>query len=62
MTHGPENLTISETIDIFRIGRTTLFHLIASGQIEAVKLGSRTLVKAESARSYIADLPRAGSR
>ncbi len=63
MTHDiPENLTIAETIQHFRIGRTTLFGLIANGEIEAVKLGSRTLVRANSVREFIAALPRAGGQ
>lgn len=54
----PENLTIAETIARFRIGRTKLFSLIAGGQIEAVKLGSRTLVRTSSVREFFDNLPR----
>jgi hypothetical protein len=34
--------------------------LIREGDIEAVKLGRRTLIRAESARSFIDRLPRVG--
>lgn len=53
-----ENLTINETIQIFRIGRTRLYELISLGNIEAVKLGSRTLVRATSVRQFFDHLPR----
>jgi hypothetical protein len=56
--NNPENLTIAETVSVFRIGRTRLFALIAAGEIEAFKLGRRTLVRAESAQAFIASLPR----
>lgn len=57
-THEPENLTVAETIDHFRIGRTKLFSLIADGEIEAIKLGSRTLVRTQSVREFLDRLPR----
>jgi excisionase family DNA binding protein len=41
------------------IGRTTIYGLIAAGRLEAVKLGSRTLVTAASINALIANLPRA---
>lgn len=57
-----ENLTIAGAIARFGIGRTTLYSLIQSGEIEAFKLGRRTLVRADSARAFIDRLPRAGER
>lgn len=55
----PENLLISETIEQFRIGRTKLYELIASGDIEARKLGTRTLVRTASVRAFLEALPKA---
>lgn len=55
-----ENLSIGETVRLFGIGRTKLYELINSGDIEALKLGRRTLIRANSARSYIDGLPRVG--
>jgi excisionase family DNA binding protein len=40
------------------IGRTTVYALIGSGKLEAVKLGSRTLVTAASIEALLASLPR----
>ena len=40
------------------IGRTTVYGLIAAGKLEAVKLGSRTLVTAASIEALLASLPR----
>ena len=55
-----ENLTISEAVRITGIGRTKLYALLQTGQIVAVKLGSRTLVRGESLRTFIAALPKFG--
>jgi excisionase family DNA binding protein len=40
------------------IGRTTIYGLIGSGRLEAVKLGSRTLITAASIDALLASLPR----
>ena len=40
------------------IGRTTVYGLIAAGKLEAVKLGSRTLITAASIEALAASLPR----
>ena len=56
----PANLTIAETVFHYRIGRTRLYELIASGKIEAVKLGRRTLVRTSSVHDFFASLPAFG--
>ena len=55
------------TIDAARerlgnIGRTTVYGLIADGKLDAVKLGSRTLITAASVESLLQSLPRIGAR
>lgn len=55
-----ENLSIGETVRTFGIGRTKLYELIRKGDIEAFKLGSRTLIRAESVREFMDGLPRIG--
>jgi excisionase family DNA binding protein len=44
------------------IGRSTIYGLIAAGQLEAVKLGSRTLITDESIADLLAKLPRLKGR
>ena len=44
------------------IGRTTVYGLIAAGKLEALKLGSRTLVTAASIEALLAGLPRVPKR
>ncbi len=44
------------------IGRTTVYGLIATGKLEAVKLGSRTLITAASIDALLASLPRVVSK
>ncbi len=51
------------TDDAFRalgIGRTKGFELIRHGHLVARKIGSRTVIEAESIRRFAATLPRAG--
>lgn len=60
MERTPENLTIGEAVAHFGIGRTKLYALIHSGDIEAIKLGRRTLIRTDSARAFIDRLPRVG--
>lgn len=57
-----ENLTIARAVALFGIGRTKLYALIQDGEIEAFKIGRRTLVRADSARAFIDRLPRTGGR
>lgn len=54
--------TIADAVKISGIGRTSLYELIGTGRIEARKAGNRTLIPAESLRSYIASLPAATIR
>lgn len=55
-----ENISIGEAVRQFGIGRTRLYSFINNGHIEAFKLGRRTLIRVESARSFIDSLPRVG--
>lgn len=57
-----ENVSIGEAVRLFGIGRTKLYELIQRGDIEAIKLGRRTLIRANSARAFIDSLPRIGGR
>ena len=60
MTTTQENISVSEAVRVYGIGRTKLYELIHNGNIEAVKLGRRTLIRTESARNFIDSLPRVG--
>lgn len=39
-------------------GNTTFYNLLAAGKLDAVKLGSRTMVTAESLKRFAEGLPR----
>ncbi len=54
--------TIADAVKISGIGRTTLYELIGAGKLDARKVGNRTLIPANSLRSYIAELPPADIR
>lgn len=55
-----ENMTVDTALVVFGIGRTKLYELIQRGDIEAIKLGRRTLIRTESARAFFDGLPRLG--
>ena len=52
------SFTIAEAVSSTGIGRTKLYDLIKDGQLEARKLGSKTLIPAPSLRSLVDGLPR----
>jgi excisionase family DNA binding protein len=54
--------TIADAVRVSGIGRTTLYELIGAGKLDARKAGNRTLIPADSLRSYIAGLPPADIR
>ncbi len=56
MSAPPLLLSIPETCDETRLGRTKVYELIAEGQIEAVKVGRRTLVPYDSLLAWLAKL------
>ncbi|MCR0980628.1 helix-turn-helix domain-containing protein [Roseomonas populi] len=60
MNHQPAKLafTIPEAVTSSGIGRTKLYALIREGQLEARKLGSRTLIPAPSLQALMDSLPR----
>jgi len=54
--------TIADAAKVSGIGRTKLYELIGAGKLDARKAGARTLIPAESLRSYLASLPTADIR
>lgn len=55
----PEKLmfTMKEASVGLGVGKTTLYAAIAEGRLAAVKLGNRTLIPADSLRTWLASLP-----
>jgi excisionase family DNA binding protein len=54
--------TIAGATKVSGLGRTTIYELIGAGKIEARKAGGRTLIPADSLRSFLANLPAADIR
>lgn len=52
------SLTVADACKRYGIGKTKLYELIGDKRVEAVKLGSRTLVIADTVERYLASLPR----
>lgn len=44
-----------------RVGRSTVYKLIASGRLESVRLGDRRLVTEDALREFIESLPAANA-
>ena len=53
---------IPEACRVLSLGRTKLYSLIGAGKIEARQCGGRTLIPADSLRTFIASLPPAPVR
>lgn len=45
--------SINEAAKVLGIGRTSVYRLIGEGRLETIKLGRRTLIKAESIRRIV---------
>lgn len=54
---NPILLTIPNATAATSISRTRLYALMGDGTVEAVKVGKRTLIKADSLKAYIGALP-----
>ncbi len=54
----PEQLlySVEDAIEATQLGRTTLFNLMASGEIPSVKIGRRRMIPAQALRDYVAGL------
>jgi excisionase family DNA binding protein len=52
------NLTVNEFCVAFNIGRTKFYQLIAAGEVEAIKLGKKTLIPRAELDRLQARLPR----
>jgi excisionase family DNA binding protein len=59
MNHAILAYGIAEACAALGIGRTRLYALIGEGKIEARSCGGRTLIPADSLRSFVASLPPA---
>jgi hypothetical protein len=42
----------------YKICRPTFYNLVRTGQLEALKLGRKTIVTAEAERAFLANMPR----
>lgn len=55
----PMTYTIEGAVKASGLPRTTIYQLLGTQAITAVKAGRRTLIPAESLQSYLANLPAA---
>ncbi|MFK5598329.1 excisionase family DNA-binding protein [Methylobacterium sp. HMF5984] len=55
---SPEKLayTVPQALYVTGLGRTTIYALIAERKLRTIKVGSRTLIPADSLRGYLASL------
>jgi excisionase family DNA binding protein len=52
-------LSVNEAKHRLSVSRSTIYNLLAKGDLLAVKAGARTLIPAESVATYVARLPLA---
>jgi hypothetical protein len=53
----PSVLTVKEFLARYRMSRTKLYQLLATGQLTARKLGTRTLIEIDEAERWASTLP-----
>ena len=51
---------VQETQHLLGISHATIYRLIAAKRLDAVKIGAKTLITAESISAFLAGLPKAG--
>lgn len=51
--------TVLEVAQLLNIGRTKVFHLMAAGQLQSVRIGRLRRVPAEAVEAYVQSLVRA---
>lgn len=61
-TSIPLAYTIPDAVKASGLTRTRLYNLMGDNVIQAVKSGRRTLIKADSLRDYVNQLPPASIR
>ena len=49
--------SVENTAALLDVGRTTVFEMIRTGRLKAVKLGGRTLIPDAALRDFLASLP-----
>lgn len=54
----PHAMTIADAVKWSGVGRTTLYALIAEGRVDAVKVGTRTLVTTASLERLLSNAPK----
>ena len=59
MINQPLGYSPRDAAKVCGISKTTLYRLIASGQLKAVKCGGRTIIRAEALQKFVACLPAA---
>lgn len=52
----PRAYTIAEFAETYKLGRTKIWQLIRDGQLKAVSVGSKKLIRADDAEAWFASL------
>jgi excisionase family DNA binding protein len=54
-------VSITEAAHMLGVGRSKLYELLGSGELQSVKLGTRRLVRVASVRDFSATLSQSGA-
>lgn len=52
-------MSVKSFCEAYDVGETTVYRLMASGNLRAVKVGRKTLIPMEAARDWLKSLPAA---
>ncbi len=59
-TRRPQLNSILETAEALKVGRSTVYQLMESGQLRSIKIGRRRLISDDAIGEYIDGLENAG--
>ena len=54
---GPLLLRVPQAMGLLNIGRTTFYALVATGELELVKIGRNSYVRASALEMFVNELP-----
>lgn len=60
-TEQPAAYSITDVLQVLKVGRTRTYELIKEGKLPARKLGRRTVILREDVDAFLRDLPRFGA-
>lgn len=53
LSNCPDVLTVMEAAEVLRVGRSTMYKLVGSGEVQCVKIGRKVLIPRKYLQNYL---------